>query len=175
MKSESKRKIETEKEDFEGSIQDELDILENLKTESEEQVHDGKYEDMEVDTSEFQKEENDSNTLSCKYCQKIFKTVESLKVHEQTHTPEKCFQICKYCNSKFPMPNRIRSHGRIQNGEKTFVCEECDEKFEPKAGLHGHEQINTGKDTTFTKLILHISIAKFFLKAHILWTGFLNF
>lgn len=62
----------------------------------------------------------------CDYCEKSFRTVQSLSTHKaRTHFPDLVFK-CKICNKKFFMEEAYKVHCNKHQGIKPYKCQQCD-------------------------------------------------
>ena len=82
----------------------------------------------------------------CSYCDKKFKQVGHVNLHERTHTGGQKY-ICPYCNKKFNQLSHLKEHERIHTGEKPFMCSDCGKCFGYNSALKSHKKIHTGEKT----------------------------
>jgi len=82
----------------------------------------------------------------CSYCDKRFKQVGHVNLHERTHTGGQKY-ICPYCNKKFNQLSHLKDHERIHTGEKPFMCSDCGKCFGYNSALKSHKKIHTGEKT----------------------------
>ena len=79
---------------------------------------------------------------ACKYCDKKYAHLNSLKVHERIHTGEKPYGCC-YCEKKFTRSTIANAHERTHTGEKPYGCKYCDKKFATLQSSKSHERSHT--------------------------------
>lgn len=104
-------------------------------------------------------------SLSCKYCNKVFKKAGRLLTHERKHTGERPFSCtectksfrdsaaleghiarqhrtqpyhCTTCSKGFSSQRQLKIHARVHSGEKPFNCAVCHRKFSQEGNLHTH-------------------------------------
>jgi len=53
--------------------------------------------------------------------------------------------VCKDCNKKYPDASHLRDHQRIHTGERPFTCEICSRTFRMKYYLNAHRLVHTGE------------------------------
>ena len=82
----------------------------------------------------------------CSYCDKRFKQVGHVNLHERTHTGGQKY-ICPYCNKKFNQLSHLKDHERIHTGERPFMCSDCGKCFGYNSALKSHKKIHTGEKT----------------------------
>ena len=82
--------------------------------------------------------------LTCKICEKTYKFLNSLKIHEKIHTDEKLFS-CKVCFKSFIRKDSLKRHKLVHNEEKSFFCEICKATFRHKNTLILHRRTHTGE------------------------------
>jgi len=80
----------------------------------------------------------------CTFCDKRFKQVGHVNLHERTHTGGQKY-ICQYCNKKFNQSSHLKDHLRIHTGEKPFMCSDCGKCFGYNSALKSHRRIHTGE------------------------------
>lgn len=76
--------------------------------------------------------------MTCHFCGKLIKGIDTINRHLKTHTSERKFQcdICKKSyKTKFSLVNHLQTHK-----EKTFTCEICAKVFHTASGLWIHIQ-----------------------------------
>mgnify|MGYP003319254332 CR=1 FL=1 len=75
--------------------------------------------------------------LDCKFCGKIFKSHNYVKVHEAWHRGELKHK-CTHCGRDFRFPSELKKHISIHTGEKPYKCERCGEGFNKVHSLNIH-------------------------------------
>ena len=80
----------------------------------------------------------------CKFCLKMFRRLENVRVHQRIHTGEKPFQ-CTICHKYFAQRQHITGHiKRAHLDERNYPCSSCDKKFRCRQDLDRHEMIHSG-------------------------------
>ena len=77
--------------------------------------------------------------------------VTNLKEHEKIHNGEKTF-VCLHCDNKFTQKAHLKRHEMIHISEKPFSCNICDKKFRRSEHLKRHEVTHTSKTRVKTEL-----------------------
>lgn len=112
--------------------------------------------------------------LTCKICQKVFKSMNIRRDHEKRHSKdrkrdfacERCGKtffnkgtlishinthdnkkphVCKICNKSFLFPNMLRKHVESHSAIKKYSCDECGRAFRRPFQLKSHKIIHTDK------------------------------
>lgn len=80
---------------------------------------------------------HDSLELPCRFCPKLFKTPQYLKLHEKKHQPHQPF-ICSVCGKALSSKYSLGQHERLHSEERPHVCDVCGSAFAQKANLLTH-------------------------------------
>lgn len=93
--------------------------------------------------------QSDSNNLTCKYCEKVLATKQSLRGHLRIHSGE--FFTCGYdgCNRKFTRKADLKYHTNFHTKKHLFKCsiQNCSKTFTRKCLLRYHEKKKHGIDS----------------------------
>ncbi|XP_065189966.1 zinc finger protein 79-like [Sycon ciliatum] len=90
-----------------------------------------------------QKRSKNKTSQRCQYCQKEFKTVSHLRVHERVHTRDRPFK-CDVCGKSFTQSCRLCAHKRTHTGDRPFKCDVCGKSFAQSGNLCVHKRTHTG-------------------------------
>lgn len=77
--------------------------------------------------------------FTCNYCSKEFIRKDSLKVHMQTHSPDKPY-ICLDCNKNFTLKKYLKQHQTVHK-EPQYHCPTCQQAFPRKQSLKRHMRL----------------------------------
>ncbi|KAK6639491.1 hypothetical protein RUM43_007764 [Polyplax serrata] len=80
--------------------------------------------------------------IKCQYCNKLFKSKKSCRIHEITHSVA---IPCKQCGKLFRSKSSLRQHKSVHSEERHFTCQVCGLKFKRKDTLSNHLRIHTGE------------------------------
>ena len=86
---------------------------------------------------------NDTKLFSCKFCQRTFKSRNSLEGHERVHTGERPFS-CKYCKHTFTLQSTLKNHEK-SHFRKSFSCKNCQKVFHSYTDKKEHEKVHKEK------------------------------
>lgn len=100
----------------------------------------------------------------CKYCNKVFKNIYSLKTHIRIHSGERPY-LCTVCEKSFKQIGHLKNHTLIHSGTKPYFCnfENCEKKFSSSHNLKMHIRIHN-KERPF---ICNVCCEKFTQNAHL--------
>nr|CAD7196549.1 unnamed protein product [Timema douglasi] len=73
----------------------------------------------------------------CQFCDKKFKTKNSLVKHERLHTNERPY-MCEQCGKSFRTRTILRSHLDTHDKSRKFICTDCGKAFNNKANFKHH-------------------------------------
>ena len=91
-----------------------------------------------------QKRSKNKTSQRCQYCQKEFKKVSHLLVHERVHTGDRPFK-CDVCGKSFTQSYSLSAHKRTHTGDRPFKCDVCGKSFTQSGNLGVHKRIHTGE------------------------------
>lgn len=80
----------------------------------------------------------------CRYCGKRFAVKGNATVHERTHTNEKPHK-CRHCDKRFTQRSNVTVHERTHSGEKPYGCTVCAKRFSKSSDATRHERSHTGE------------------------------
>lgn len=76
--------------------------------------------------------------FKCSYCEKFYKDLSYLKVHERIHTGEKPYK-CNECGKCFAQSGNLVTHKKIHNCDRPHKCDQCDKSFKRLDELKRHK------------------------------------
>jgi len=99
-----------------------------------------------------------TNTVQCKYCNKAFKFVIGLRLHERRmHAVEtrknqnqelKEYHVCEFCDRRLTTYGSLIKHLQTHTAEKPYVCDVCSSAFPTNGRLLRHSRTH-GSDKPF--------------------------
>lgn len=88
--------------------------------------------------------QQNKNSLKCKFCQKTFKNRSSLSEHRWIHSEVKSPWRCESCHKVFPFRTRLKKHQLTHIGinerPRNYECSTCQATFFRKNDLWSHEK-----------------------------------
>lgn len=69
-----------------------------------------------------------NQTYHCSICNKVLKSLCTLRVHVQSHNKVRSFE-CNICQAKYTTPGNLRKHKKIHDTTHTYKCPQCPKEF----------------------------------------------
>ncbi|XP_058451233.1 zinc finger protein ZFP2-like [Malaya genurostris] len=85
-----------------------------------------------------------SRPLQCDVCYKLFRTLESLRIHQRFVYRPKNF-VCSICNRAFDTRSKLTSHELVHSDQRNFQCDKCDKSFKKSIDLRSHQLLHNEK------------------------------
>jgi len=79
--------------------------------------------------------------LDCKYCGKVFKSHNYVKMHEKWHKGELQHK-CNECGREFRYPSELKKHSSIHTGELPYKCDHCGRSFNRAQSVNEHVRVD---------------------------------
>lgn len=79
--------------------------------------------------------------LDCKYCGKVFKSHNYVKMHEKWHKGELQHK-CNECGREFRYPSELKKHLSIHTGELPYKCDQCGRSFNRAQAVNEHVRVD---------------------------------
>jgi len=89
---------------------------------------------------QHEKTHMESRNFHCPDCSMAFKTLNSLRIHQQKHSG--VLHSCDVCGATFKWKRGLTKHMRIHIGEKPYACKLCDKRFAQSSSLKHHERMH---------------------------------
>ncbi|XP_068440651.1 E3 ubiquitin-protein ligase rnf168 isoform X2 [Clinocottus analis] len=90
-------------------------------------------------------QENDPDKLlRCNQCDRKFRLLRQLRVHQASHRLEKTPLRCRVCDRSFTSAGALRYHEVSHAQVKPFMCDVCGKGFTRKKSLREHQTVHTG-------------------------------
>uniref|UniRef100_A0A4W5PYU5 C2H2-type domain-containing protein n=1 Tax=Hucho hucho TaxID=62062 RepID=A0A4W5PYU5_9TELE len=81
--------------------------------------------------------------LRCTLCGKLFHQPPNLRSHMRVQTGEKPY-LCSHCTKRFSHSHQLKMHERVHTGEKPFQCVYCGKCFTQSGHMKKHLLVHTG-------------------------------
>lgn len=91
-----------------------------------------------------QKVHGNVRDFQCTLCDKAFTNASHLRRHSNSHSGIRPF-VCNICLRGFPSAQNLKRHLLTHTGEKPFTCEECSRGFLTLENLNRHKRTHTGE------------------------------
>ncbi|XP_058815317.1 zinc finger protein ZFP2-like [Topomyia yanbarensis] len=87
---------------------------------------------------------DETRPLQCDVCYKLFRTTESLRIHQRFVYRPKNF-VCSMCNRAFDTRSKLISHEVVHSEQRDFQCDKCDKSFKKGIDLKSHQLLHNEK------------------------------
>lgn len=99
-----------------------------------------------VKQAEIKKTREESESLVCCHCGKIYRTKQILQQHIKRHFDIGDKYKCQKCPQKFKSWGELFYHNAVHTTERNFICEICSKGFKSKRDLRNHRIRHETKD-----------------------------
>ncbi|XP_061676790.1 RB-associated KRAB zinc finger protein [Syngnathoides biaculeatus] len=82
---------------------------------------------------------DEDDRFQCAECDKVFPTVQKLRVHQCNETDEKPYH-CSLCRKEFQLRCSVAMHMLTHSEEDSWTCEECGRRFRDYKRLRCHQR-----------------------------------
>ncbi|XP_067012466.2 zinc finger protein 271 isoform X2 [Anabrus simplex] len=115
---------------------------------------------------------------ACNYCDKIFNSILTMKIHERTHTrlqaksQEQTFFVCEYCGKPFRSKKTLKEHHiSAHSDEKPYQCDKCDKNYGSLSSLDIHKSTHSSETPCLCdlcgKTFKHVSNLRSHKRSHL--------
>ncbi|XP_065081197.1 zinc finger protein 135-like [Ochlerotatus camptorhynchus] len=80
---------------------------------------------------------DETRPFQCDICYKLFRTFESLRIHQRFVYRPKNF-VCKVCVRAFDTRSKLLTHQLVHSNKRNFRCDKCDKSFKKDIDLKSH-------------------------------------
>ncbi|XP_039450105.1 zinc finger protein 239-like [Culex pipiens pallens] len=87
---------------------------------------------------------DETRSLQCTVCYKLFRTVESLRIHQRFVYRPKNF-VCDTCGQAFDTRSKLMTHEIVHTDQRDFQCDKCDKSFKKIHALRSHQLLHEEK------------------------------
>ncbi|XP_055545598.1 zinc finger protein OZF-like isoform X2 [Wyeomyia smithii] len=92
---------------------------------------------------------DESRPLQCDICFKLFRTLESLRIHQRFVYRPKNF-VCSTCNRAFDTRSKLVNHSLVHSEQRSYQCDKCDKAFKKAVDLKSHQLLHNEKQEECT-------------------------
>lgn len=78
------------------------------------------------------------NSYFCNTCERVFQTLDSLKIHRQVHVKQSTY-VCNFCYQSFRSIHQLNVHNQQHIVEKRFDCLICQNRSTSASSLDSHQ------------------------------------
>ncbi|XP_053694659.1 zinc finger protein 16-like [Sabethes cyaneus] len=87
---------------------------------------------------------DESRPFQCDICYKLFRTLESLRIHQRFVYRPKNF-TCSTCNRAFDTRSKLTNHSLVHTEQRNYKCDKCDKAFKKSLDLKSHQLLHNDK------------------------------
>ncbi|XP_062546145.1 oocyte zinc finger protein XlCOF6-like [Armigeres subalbatus] len=99
---------------------------------------------------------DETKPYQCNICYKLFRTFESLRIHQRFVYRPKNF-VCSLCGRAFDTRSKLQTHELVHSDKRNFQCEKCSKSFKKEIDLKSHSLLHEEKreECSFCGLKFH--------------------
>ncbi|EAT40862.1 AAEL007445-PA [Aedes aegypti] len=80
---------------------------------------------------------DETRPFQCNICYKLFRTFESLRIHQRFVYRPKNF-VCVICGRAFDTRSKLQTHLLVHSDKRNFQCDKCSKSFKKEIDLKSH-------------------------------------
>ncbi|XP_021701065.1 zinc finger protein 436 [Aedes aegypti] len=87
---------------------------------------------------------DETRPFQCNICYKLFRTFESLRIHQRFVYRPKNF-VCVICGRAFDTRSKLQTHLLVHSDKRNFQCDKCSKSFKKEIDLKSHVLLHDEK------------------------------